>query len=118
MSEQIKHDIRLPWTGVFLDGRNEHGTHVLPLPQGMIGEFEPQDHADEIMQAAEAAGHVSGDAVVCVCRYVEGDFSEGGFPPYWDLVTPYHADLTALVYGTPTQQMIERTQSEKSLVAC
>jgi len=115
VTDYEKQELRSNWSGVYLDGRNEHGAHALPLPQGMIETPEPQDYAEEIMSAAEEAGHVAGDCVVTVWRFVAGDYSEGGFPPHYELAVPYHADLTAIIYGTPHEQKLERDRLESQL---
>ena len=30
--EKAKSAIKEPWISLFMDGRNEHGTHLLPVP--------------------------------------------------------------------------------------
>lgn len=54
-----------PFCVVYLDGRNEHGTHVLPVLPASINEEADDiaDQAEAIMAAAEAEGFHSEDLV-------------------------------------------------------
>lgn len=110
LSDYLKSELRSAWSGVFLDGRNEHGAHVLPLLErgggpDDITEEMLSDYADEIMTAAESAGHIAGDAVIICWRYAG---EEGGF----EVSIPYHADLTSVFYGTAYEQKRERDIDE------
>lgn len=104
MGETVK-ALRGYWHGLFLDGRNEHGSHVLNLPQRSLeleqdadGNFL-KDDAETILRAAEAKGFTAGrDAVVATfneCR--DGDWT------YYEF-SDVSAELTALFYGTPEEQ--------------
>lgn len=97
--------IRGCWHGVFLDGRNEHGSHVLMLPQRSIelaqdanGDFL-KDEAETILREAEANGFKVGDAVVAT---FEQCLDEGFFSHYE--FVGVSTELTALLYGTPVEQ--------------
>lgn len=110
MTDYEKQQLRSAWTGVFLDGKDERGAHVLQLPQGMIEPVDPTDYASEIFEAATQAGHTAFDSVVVVWRW-DASLIDGGTGG-WDLVVPYHADLTALIYGTPYEQREARQVEE------
>lgn len=78
---------------VYLDGTNEHGTHVLGalpsnLPDGFLDRelAERPETAEEIMQAAEKAGYREGDLVWTEWHYTEPQLGEYGYvemPGYW-----------------------------------
>lgn len=114
VSDYIRRELRSAWSGVFLDGRNEHGTHVLPLDQRSVGadliDKMLPEYAEMIMEASESAGHVAGDAVVVTWSWVCGDGDE---PSHFELLSTYHADLTEIFYGTPYQQKREREADEQ-----
>lgn len=105
MDDHMKQELRSPWMVVFLDGRNEHGSHVLPMPGNTIADVEQveallPETAEQILSEAEAAGHAVGDCVVTSWRWVRG---WDGEPGYWEY-SSYHADLTAVMCGTPDEQ--------------
>lgn len=97
--------LRGDWHGVFLDGRNEHGSHVIMLPQRSIeldqdnnGDFL-KFYAEEIIRDAEAQGFAVGHAVVAtfVMCLDEGFFSHYEY-------SGISASLTAVIYGAPEEQ--------------
>lgn len=106
--------LRGHWHGVFLDGRNEHGSHVLMLPQRSI-ELEQDSNGDFLKQIAETIlcdaeekGFKVGNAVVAnfdLCLD-EGFFSHYEF-------AGVSAELTAMFYGTAAEQ---QAQSLRSLI--
>lgn len=117
VSEHIRQELRRPWAVVFLDGRNEHGSHVLPMQGANLpwDEVEPMlpENAERILAEAEAAGHsVGADCVVTMWRWVR-DIDEvvGG---WWEY-DGYHADLTAILCGTPYEQRNARPEIEHEL---
>lgn len=98
--------LRGDWHGVFLDGRNEHGSHVLNLPQCSItleqdseGYFLRED-AEAILLDAESKGFRSGDHAVVVT--FDRCTDDGRFSHYE--VAEVCPVLTALFYGTPEEQ--------------
>lgn len=106
MDDYTKRELRRPWMVVYLDGRNEHGSHVLPMPGSMMfdgpDERALHEDAEQIISEAEAAGHTIGHCVVTMWRSVE---YEPGFR-VWEY-EGYHADLTAIFCGTPHEQRQE-----------
>ncbi len=82
-----------PGVILFLDGRNEHGTHVLPMPMQTAdittnGDDLHED-AEAITQAAEAAGYPVGSGVWCEFRKVKGQYDDLGqceMEPGWEFV--------------------------------
>jgi len=108
-ADAMREALRSHWHGVFLDGRNEHGSHVLMLPQRSIdleqdsnGDFL-KAHAETILREAESAGFEIGDAVVATFDLCldEGFFSHHEF-------VGISTDLTALLYGTSDEQSAAR----------
>jgi hypothetical protein len=102
-------ELRGDWHGVFLDGRNEHGAHVLMLPQRSIdleqdssGDFL-KDDAETILREAEAKGFKVGDAVVVTFDLCLDD----GFFSHYEFVD-VSLTLTALFYGSPEEQDADR----------
>lgn len=110
MDDYTKQQLRRPWLIVYLDGRNDHGSHVLPMPGCMM--HEPLDEAvlseaaEKIISEAEAAGHVIGDCVVTMWRWES--FGDHHSQMGWEYGS-YHADLTAIFCGTPYEQKANRT---------
>lgn len=82
-----------PGVILFLDGRNEHGTHVLPMPMQTAdittnGDDLHED-AEAITQAAEAVGYPVGSGVWCEFRKVKGQYDDLGqceMEPGWEFV--------------------------------
>jgi len=113
---RLEEALRGDWHGVFLDGRNEHGSHVLNLPQRSIeleqnseGYFLP-DEAEAILLDAEAKGFRAGDHGVVLV--FDRCTDEGWFSHYeFKEVSP---ELTALLYGTPAEQDARALSQEGS----
>lgn len=112
--ERAAERLRGNWHGVFLDGRNEHGPHVLMLPQRSIeleqdsnGDFL-KSQAETILSAAEAMGFEVGDAVVATFDLCLDD----GFFSHYEFIE-VSAELTAVLYGTPDEQRSIRAMGEK-----
>jgi hypothetical protein len=110
MMSDIKALIRSDWHGVFLDGRNEHGSHVIRLPQRSI-ELDQDEAgnflkctAETILQDAERLGFSVGDAVIAIFDFCRND---DDWPAYYEYagISP---ELTALFYGTPDEQTAEK----------
>lgn len=109
--EEIKSALRDAWTIVFLDGRNEHGAHVLPMPGGTIeqndGEYCLDELGEKILAKAESLGYAPHDCVVVRWRY---ELIEDSGPGYYEMVEPCDPLLTELLCGTPAEQRLERSQ--------
>lgn len=110
----IRDALRSAWLTVYLDGRNEHGSHVIPMPGNHVAdvasvELVLAEYAERIISEAEAAGHAIGDCIVTVWRRTQfGDHpAESGYE-----YLGYHADLTAIMCGTPYEQRQNRLRSE------
>ena len=103
--EEVARALRGDWHGVHLDGRNEHGSHVIRLPQRSI-ELEQDENGDflkhiaeTILTDAEALGFSVGDGVVATFTA----YSDEGFFSHYEYET-ISPELTALFYGSPTEQ--------------
>lgn len=88
---------------VYLDGRNEHGTHVLPaLPTSIDHkdiEAALSDSAEEIMSAAEKLGFKVGDTIWVNFRWVRGDESDGYYSYYeYEAIDEHLSRLMALAW--------------------
>ena len=120
---RIKEDARLPFLTVFLDGRNEHGSHVLPMPGDSIGnerhlldiqnDLEDQDEgmAERIISEAESLGFEIGHCVVTIWRHVDGADFPGN--DYFEYVSISEA-LTVLFCGSPAEQREDFERAAKS----
>lgn len=73
---------------VYLDGRNEHGTHVLELDLRSAGikQSDLDEIAEGIMSDAEKLGFKVGDAVWTCWTWFEGQYGEGRceLAPGWE----------------------------------
>lgn len=82
--------LKKPGALVFLDGRNEHGSHVLPsLPSNIPPEYQNElpNWAEEILQAAESNGFKVGDHVWTEWHWNDpqfGDFGRIELDGYWE----------------------------------
>jgi hypothetical protein len=82
--------LRRPGCMIFLDGRNEHGTHILPsLPTNMpaAADKDLEEQAEEVFVAAEALGFHATDHVWAFWRWNEpqyGDFGRIELAGYWE----------------------------------
>lgn len=103
--DEIRTSLRGNWHGVVLDGRNEHGSHVLMLPQRSIeleqneaGDFL-KDDAETIISDAEKLGFAVTD---CVVAKFTSCWDDGWFSHYeYEGIC---SELTELLYGSPTEQ--------------
>jgi hypothetical protein len=103
--EAVEDALRGNWHGVFLDGRNEHGSHVIRLPHRSI-ELEQDEAGDflkfiaeTILQDAETLGFAVGDAVVATFDMC----TDEGFFSHYEYAG-ISSDLTAALYGSPEEQ--------------
>lgn len=108
--EKVKTAIRRPWVSLFMDGRNEFGTHFLPVePDGLsLSEQDSQallesknDEVERIFSDAERAGYADGCCIVVSCTIYEEEYG-----CYYEL-TSLDEDLTRLIFGSAEEQMAE-----------
>lgn len=101
--------LRQHWMVVFLDGRNEHGSHVLQMPGDNVPrEFHEHvvavldDQAarvgERIIKQSEQMGHAVGHCVVTVWD-IQND--EGGVECRLRAIDPV---LTCMLCGAPSEQ--------------
>lgn len=104
----IRESIRRPWIGLHMDGRNEHGTHFLPVPPDGIclSEKMTEDlldsHSDDVERVfadAEKLGYIAGCAIVVFCTAINEEFGT-----YFELSNISEC-LTQLIYGDAQEQM-------------
>jgi hypothetical protein len=102
--KDLRESLRLPFMSFFMDGRNEHGTHLLPLPgcrisdeETIADQLDPRgDLAEAIFAEAEALGHEAGHVITTIWRWDRSD-------EYYDFVR-VDPILTEAFYGTPEEQ--------------
>jgi hypothetical protein len=81
--------LKTPFCVLYLDGRNEHGTHVLPsFPSSIaVVDGDLAEQAEAIMSAAEAEGLTEGDHVWAEFSNVPPQIGDEGrveLDGYWD----------------------------------
>lgn len=116
--DEMKEAVRKPFFSVFLDGRNEHGSHVLSMPgdnipqpkycEEIVSYLEDQDDglAERIIDLAENMGFEISHCVVTTWRFDSvDDYLE------WDSIS---WPLTALLFGTPDEQRAEHERAATS----
>lgn len=106
-NDAIKTQARKPFLSLFMDGRNEHGTHLLPVLPDSIGDtgdiisdlvdMAADGFTEKIFSEAESLGHVTGHCIVTIWSYQK---DEVGYFEY-ESVCPV---LTELFFGTPEEQ--------------
>ena len=105
----IKESLRKPYLSVFLDGRNEHGSHVLTMPGDSVSDhgeiislLESQEDgiAEQIISEAEKAGFEINHCVVTIWRQQHDHIC------YWEYVG-LDLLLTELMIGTADEQRAE-----------
>lgn len=112
--EALKAALKSHYISLFMDGRNEHGTHLLDMPGGTSA---PQaelffrdaldardDMAEEIFAAAEALGHDAGHSIVVRVRVPENE------EDCWDFLG-IDEMLTAVMHGTAAEQSAEMAEA-------
>ena len=108
-TKALQEELQRPFAAVFLDGRNEHGSHVLPMPGDNLGHLYEQavdllndqsiGYAERIVSEAETLGHGIGHCVITAWRVC----SDGEVGPWLELVG-VSTTLTALFFGGPQRQ--------------
>jgi hypothetical protein len=120
---EAKEDARKPFLTVFLDGRNGHGSHVLPMPGDSIGNerhlrdiqafLEDQDEglAERVICEAESMGFEISHCVVTMWRHTDDSDFPGN--DYFEYVCVSEL-LTELFCGSAVEQReaIERAAGE------
>ena len=107
--EEIKAALRKPFMNVFLDGRNEHGSHVLyggadnlaELTDMALELLEDQSvgYAENVISEAEALGYEVGHHVTTIWSQ-HGDWETG---PYVELEGVCSV-LSETFFGSPNEQ--------------
>jgi hypothetical protein len=101
------------WQGLFLDGRNEHGSHVLTFPESNCDNFPiellddpgPDGVCEDILQDAERLGYQTGQAIITHWHIHQYHRDEGvGYEYTYDRID---LPLTELFYGTAEEQVAE-----------
>ena len=108
-TKALHEELQQPFAAVFLDGRNEHGSHVLPMPGDNLGCLHKQaidllsdqsvEYAERIISEAEGLGHRIGHCVITTWRIC----SDGPGEP-WVELAGVSQTLTALFFGSPQKQ--------------
>ena len=118
MTDKLKKDARQPFLCVFLDGRNEHGSHVLTVAgesidipiclEAIISDLQNQDIglSEQIISEAEALGH---EINHCVTTLWVADGERGDVWFEYAAISP---ELTELFFGTPEEQTAEFLELE------
>ena len=120
--EALKLALQMPYVSLFMDGRNEHGTHLLETGGG-TSVFDPgafirdalhsrDEMAEEIFAAAEKLGHAAGHNIVVRVRWPQHEEDCWEFLGIDEL-------LTAVMHGTAAEQsktMAEYIAGDK--IAC
>lgn len=106
--DRVKKSIRKPWLSLYMDGRNEHGTHLLPcVPDGvgvcldgvsnMLHCQEPD--VERIFARAESLGFADGHVIVATVDVEEPDKQLSIYR-----LDDVDYDLTCLMHGSPEEQ--------------
>lgn len=112
-SDEMRDEARKPFLSLFIDGRNEYGSHVLTVPGDRISDdeivsdfvavLEDQDTgiAEQIITDAEAMGFSVGHCVTTIGS-IQNDSGALGdsYFEYERISWP----LTVLLHGTPEEQ--------------
>ena len=106
--EKIKELIRQPWISLFMDGRNEHGTHLIRMMPNGFSEDEysiddmldsQSEDVERVFKQAEKAGYKAGCCIVVICRVEREDFD------YCYEITDLCEELTELMHGGAVEQL-------------
>lgn len=110
MFNHAAHALRCHWNVLFLDGRNEHGSHVLPMDGTNIPaqyreaveatlNDQASGAAERILKWSEAMGHEAGHCVVAMWDILD-EHGEGAECA----VRAIDPVLTAMMCGTQKEQ--------------
>ena len=111
MDKNLLDDARSLFVSLFMDGRNEHGTHLLEMNTHSIPghalealcsiDLDPLgDLAEHIFRSAERIGFSDGSTVVALFHFEKGDFENDGYFEFVRISEP----LTKLFWGDPSEQ--------------
>lgn len=104
---EIKDAIRKPWISLFMDGRNEHGTHLLPVPpDGLCFDekatenllYSENEDVESVFKEAEDLGFTVGCCIVVTCNIGQDEYYE---------LSKVDTVLTQLIFGSKDEQMRE-----------
>jgi hypothetical protein len=103
-----KEALEQPFCVLFLDGRNEHGSHVLPsFPRSFdITETNIEDEAETILSAAESLGFAVGDHVWAEFIWNPPQIVDEGrieFIGYWEFKR-INVEMTKATLSPPTRE--------------
>jgi hypothetical protein len=112
--DEMRADAQRPFFSFWIDGRNEHGTHLLSVPgssiddpqhcKDILSQVDDQDKglAERIVSEAERMGFEVNHAIVTIWKHE----SDGGGPEGYDYFTYEHVSwpLTVLLFGAPDEQ--------------
>ena len=121
---QIRVDFEIaldtPFIELFLDGRNEHGTHVLPMSLRSIDDDQIDEDlpemAEEIMRAAEKLGYSVGDFVWAEFQNEKEQRDGQGYlesPAYWEFVR-INKKMTDMICNNKNRQDLSKKLTTKT----
>ena len=87
---KLRSAINSHFVAVFMDGINEHGTHVIPsAPRSIECDDDILGQAEAIWAAGELAGFKAGDHIWCEFTFHEeqtGEYGQVELSSYWEFV--------------------------------
>lgn len=110
--KKLKDQARKPFLSLFMDGRNENGTHLLPVLPDSLGDggdiadalSEAGDFSETIFSEAEKLGHSVGHNIVTIWDWNKPDYSPGGIGDGYFEYLYICPLLTELFHGTADEQ--------------
>lgn len=107
----LRTELRKPFVTAFMDGRNEHGTHLLIMPPSNVGGAQDSDDVlqalrenfERIFADAENLGHKQWHAIAITLRYIQDEHSYYEY----EAVSPV---LTAAFFGEPAVQAVAMSE--------
>jgi hypothetical protein len=105
----LKSELQEAFFSLYMDGRNENGTHLVAMPGDRIGDskfcernLDPREAQTEaIFLEAEKLGHKDGHCVVTIWRQDPATPDGEGY--YWEFVRVSPV-LTEAFFGNPDKQ--------------
>ena len=106
--DKIKEAIRKPWLSVFMDGRNEYGTHLISMsPDNLCLTEEGYEElldsygndVEQIFKDAEKLGYTEGCVIVVECKTIK--YNDDNH--YFELIR-VDDELTQLIFGSAEEQ--------------
>ena len=106
--------LKMPFQAFHMDGRNDHGTHLIPLPASNLCYDEialamdpMSDVSEQIFSDAERGGYTEGQAIITIWSQQDGGNESPVY--YWEYEGVSDL-LTAAFYGTPDEQRWRREE--------